>query len=33
MGDGGDNQLRATVAVLQGNLFISTGTKLYCVGR
>lgn len=33
MGDGGDNQLRATVAVSQCCLFVRTGTKLYCVGR
>lgn len=33
MGDEGDDQLRATVAVSQGCLFIRTGTKLYCVGR
>ena len=33
MGDEGDDQLRATVAVSQGCLFIRTGTKLYCVGQ
>jgi outer membrane protein assembly factor BamB len=33
MGDEGDDQLRASVAVSQGNLFIRTGAKLYCVGR
>lgn len=33
MGDEGDDTLRATIAVSQGNLFIRTGSKLYCVGR
>ena len=33
MGDAEDDQLRATVAVSQGSLFIRTGTKLYCVGK
>ena len=33
MGDADDDQLRATIAVSQGNLFIRTGTKLYCVGK
>lgn len=32
MGDEGDDDLRATVAVAQGNLYIRTGSKLYCVG-
>lgn len=32
MGNEGDDDLRATVAVAQGNLFIRTGSKLYCVG-
>jgi len=33
MGDEGDDQLRAAVAVSQGRLFIRTGSKLYCVGK
>ena len=33
MGDEDDNDLRATVAVAQGSLFIRTGSKLYCVGE
>ena len=33
MGDADDDRLRSTVAVSQGNLFIRTGTKLYCVGK
>ena len=33
MGDEGDEDLRATVAIAQGNLFIRTGSKLYCVGQ
>ena len=33
MGDEDDNDLRATVAVAQGSLFIRTGSKLYCVGQ
>jgi len=32
MGDEDDNDLRATIAVAQGSLFIRTGSKLYCVG-
>ena len=32
MGDDGDDQLRSTIAVSQGNLYIRTGSKLYCVG-
>ena len=33
MGDEDDNDLRASVAVSQGKLFIRTGSKLYCVGE
>ena len=33
MGDETDNYLRSSVAVSQGNLFIRTGKKLYCVGK
>jgi outer membrane protein assembly factor BamB len=32
MGDEGDDQLRSSIAVSQGSLFIRTGHKLYCVG-
>jgi hypothetical protein len=32
MGDEDDKDLRSTVAVAQGSLFIRTGSKLYCVG-
>ena len=32
MGDEGDDRLRASVAAAQGDLFIRTGHKLYCVG-
>ncbi len=31
MGDEDDNDLRASIAVSQGKLFIRTGSKLYCV--
>jgi outer membrane protein assembly factor BamB len=33
MGDETDNYLRSSVAISQGNLFIRTGKKLYCVGK
>ena len=33
MGDEGDNNLRSGIAVSQGNLFIRTGSKLYCIGK
>lgn len=33
MGDEADNDLRSCIAIAQGNLFIRTGSKLYCVGR
>lgn len=33
MGDEGDDQLRSSIAVSQGDLFIRTGHKLYCVGN
>jgi len=33
MGDEGDDRLRATIPVADGNLFIRTGSKLYCVGK
>lgn len=33
MGDPGDDRLRSGVAVSDGNLFIRTGSKLYCIGR
>jgi len=33
MGDEGDDQLRSSVAISQGNLFIRTGHKLYCIGK
>jgi hypothetical protein len=33
MGEADDNELRSTIAVSQGNLFIRTGSKLYCVGK
>jgi outer membrane protein assembly factor BamB len=33
MGDEGDDRLRASIAISQGNLFIRTGRKLYCVGK
>ena len=32
MGDEGDDQLRSSIAISQGELFIRTGQKLYCVG-
>jgi outer membrane protein assembly factor BamB len=32
MGDEGDDQLRSSIAISQGALFIRTGHKLYCVG-
>ena len=33
MGDEGDDRLRSVVAVADGNLFIRTGSKLYCIGK
>lgn len=33
MGDAGDDHLRSTFAVAQGNLFLRTGSKLYCLGK
>jgi len=32
-GDEGDDKLRATIVPSQGNLFIRSGSKLYCVGK
>jgi len=32
-GEAGDQTIRSTIAVSQGNLFIRTGAKLYCVGK
>jgi outer membrane protein assembly factor BamB len=32
MGDPEDNDNRASVAVAQGNLFLRTGSRLYCIG-
>lgn len=33
MGDEGDNSLRSSIAISQGQLFIRTGKSLYCVGK
>lgn len=33
MGDEGDNKLRSSIAISQGQLFIRTGKSLYCVGK
>lgn len=33
LGDDGDDKLRATIVPSQGNLFIRTGSKLYCIGK
>jgi outer membrane protein assembly factor BamB len=33
MGDEGDDQLRSAIAIAQGELFIRTGHKVYCVGN
>jgi len=33
MGDAGERDARATIAISGGNLFIRTATKLYCVGK
>ncbi|MDH3584868.1 MAG: PQQ-binding-like beta-propeller repeat protein [Phycisphaerae bacterium] len=32
MGDAGDQQIRSSIAISQGNLFIRTNGKLYCIG-
>jgi len=32
MGDDGDDQLRASISVSQGDLFIRTGHHVYCIG-
>jgi outer membrane protein assembly factor BamB len=33
LGDPGDDQLRSSIAVSQGNLFVRTGSRLYCIGQ
>ena len=33
MGDEGDESLRSAIAISQGNLFLRTGSKLYCIGK
>ena len=33
MGDETDNKLRSSVAIAQGQIFIRTGKKLYCVAK
>jgi outer membrane protein assembly factor BamB len=33
MGEDGDNNLRSSIAVSQGHLYIRTGSKLYCIGK
>lgn len=33
MGDEGDDMVRSSIAISQGNLFIRTGHKLYCIGK
>lgn len=33
LGDNGDDKIRAVVVPSQGNLFIRTGSKLYCIGE
>ena len=33
MGDEGDNNLRSSIPISQGQLFIRTGKSLYCVGK
>ena len=33
MGDEGDDMVRASIAISQGQLFIRTGRKIYCVGE
>ena len=33
MGEEDDDQIRSTVAVAHGNLFIRTHTMLYCIGK
>jgi hypothetical protein len=31
--EGDDTRLRSSVAISQGNLYVRTGTKLYCLGK
>jgi outer membrane protein assembly factor BamB len=33
MGEEGDNYLRSTIAISQGQIFIRNGKNLYCVGK
>jgi outer membrane protein assembly factor BamB len=33
MGDEGDDRVRASIAAADGNLYVRTGGKLYCVGK
>jgi len=33
MGEEGDHDLRSSIAIAHGCLFIRTGSKLYCVGN
>ena len=33
MGESGDDQTRASVAIAHGRLFIRTNGRLYCIGK
>jgi len=33
MGDDGDNSLRSSIAISQGQIFIRTGKTLHCIGK
>ena len=33
MGETDENEMRSAIAIAQGNLFIRTAGKLYCVGK
>tara|TARA_B100000579_G_scaffold99748_1_gene79213 strand:+ start:191 stop:1525 length:1335 start_codon:yes stop_codon:yes gene_type:complete len=33
MGESGDDQTRASIAVAHGNLFVRTNSRLYCIGK
>ena len=33
MGEKGDDQTRASIAVAHGKLFIRTNSRLYCIGK
>ena len=33
LGDSGDNEIRSAIAISQGNLFVRTNNKIFCIGK